>query len=62
LYEFKVIDFGLAAIKTKTQTSFNAAMGTPFFVAPEVIDTKIKYDEKCDLWSCGVIFFVLLTG
>lgn len=59
----KVIDFGLAAIKgASSEEEFNTALGTPFFVAPEVIDRKIRYDEKCDLWSVGVIFYVLLTG
>ena len=56
----KVIDFGLAAIKGDDK--FDAALGTPFFVAPEVIDTKKSYDEKCDIWSCGVIFYILLSG
>ena len=35
-------------------------IGTPYYIAPEVI-TK-KYNEKCDIWSIGVIFYILLTG
>ena len=36
------------------------ALGTSYYIAPEVLDTQ--YDSKCDLWSIGVIMFILLTG
>ena len=35
-------------------------VGTPYYIAPEVI--KKSYDEKCDLWSAGVIMFIILSG
>nr|GMD11549.1 CBL-interacting protein kinase 5-like [Ipomoea batatas]GME19002.1 CBL-interacting protein kinase 5-like [Ipomoea batatas] len=60
----KVSDFGLSALAESRRQDglLHTTCGTPAYVAPEVI-TKRGYDgEKADIWSCGVILFVLLAG
>jgi calcium-dependent protein kinase len=58
--EIKIIDFGLSKKFSKQEENMTTIVGTPFYVAPEVLSGK--YDTQCDLWSCGVILFVLLCG
>ena len=57
--QVKIIDFGTAKISEKGQSE-NRYVGSSYYMAPEVI--KRKYNEKCDIWSCGVIMYILLTG
>jgi len=55
----KIIDFGLSTQFTDGQV-LNTKAGTPYYVAPQVLAGK--YDHSSDLWSCGVIMYVLLCG
>jgi calcium-dependent protein kinase len=55
----KVIDFGTSA-KVDPNKKMKKTFGTPYYIAPEVL--LASYDRKCDIWSCGVIMYILLCG
>ena len=55
----KIIDFGLARVHTG-HTAMNDLVGTPYYIAPEVL--RRNYNKSCDLWSVGVIAYILLCG
>lgn len=64
--EMKIIDFGLsyqwkddmnAELKKEKK---NKLIGTSYYIAPEVL--KLDYDERCDIWSAGVILYILVTA
>ncbi|XP_073143494.1 CBL-interacting protein kinase 23 [Henckelia pumila] len=60
----KVSDFGLSALPQQVREDglLHTTCGTPNYVAPEVINDKGYDGAKADLWSCGVILFVLMAG
>ncbi|XP_007033570.2 PREDICTED: CBL-interacting protein kinase 2 [Theobroma cacao] len=60
----KVTDFGLSAFaESKRQDGLlHTTCGTPAYVAPEVINRRGYDGCKADIWSCGVILYVLLAG
>ena len=70
----KLIDFGYAAIQQRPGEPLHGLSGTPDYVAPEVLSwyegdaevaltgPRIEYDASCDMWSVGVILYILLCG
>ena len=57
--QIKVIDFGTAQ-KFDPNKKMNQTYGTAYYIAPEVLNGD--YTEKCDIWSIGVILYILLAG
>jgi calcium/calmodulin-dependent protein kinase I len=57
--DLKIADFGFA--KKCPSTGLTTMCGTPGYVAPEILE-RIPYDTQCDLWSLGVIVYILLGG
>uniref|UniRef100_A0A1A8GKS8 non-specific serine/threonine protein kinase n=1 Tax=Nothobranchius korthausae TaxID=1143690 RepID=A0A1A8GKS8_9TELE len=56
----KLTDFGFAK-ETTSHNSLDTPCYTPYYVAPEVLGPE-KYDKSCDMWSLGVIMYILLCG
>ncbi|KAJ3158882.1 hypothetical protein HDU86_002570 [Geranomyces michiganensis] len=57
----KIADFGMASIQGPGQM-LETSCGSPHYASPEII-RGVKYDgAKSDIWSCGVIFFAMVTG
>jgi calcium/calmodulin-dependent protein kinase I len=57
----KITDFGLAKYRANNSVDMHTACGTPGYVAPEVLRGEM-YTNAVDLWSLGVILYILLCG
>jgi calcium-dependent protein kinase len=57
--QIKIIDFGTSLVFDPTK-KLDEKLGTPYYIAPEVLNKK--YGAKCDIWSIGVIVYILLCG
>lgn len=56
----KIIDFGLSRHDDSDLGIMQTKVGTPYYVAPEVL--RREYTKSCDIWSIGVIAYILLCG
>ena len=57
--QIKIIDFGTSLIFDENE-KLHEKLGTPYYIAPEVLARN--YGSKCDIWSIGVITYVVLSG
>jgi len=55
----KIIDFGFACVSKEKLRVF---CGTPSYMSPEIVSKRDYWGNAADVWACGVILFVMLTG
>ncbi|KZO98756.1 Pkinase-domain-containing protein [Calocera viscosa TUFC12733] len=55
-------DFGVSALLPSNNSKRMTLVGTPYWMAPEVINSSSSYDTKADIWSLGVTVYEIATG
>jgi calcium-dependent protein kinase len=58
-FRLKIIDFGLSKY-FDGKRRMKEKQGTIYYISPEIL--KGNYDEKCDIWSSGVLLYIMLIG
>ena len=59
--EIKIADFGVSAELSRTLTNRDTLVGTPNWMAPEMLDGK-KHNQQVDIWALGITAINLATG
>lgn len=57
----KIVDFGIARLADSTVTQTGLVLGTPSYIAPEILEGK-RVDHRADMWAAGVILYEMLAG
>lgn len=57
-----ICDFGVSALLTTSTSKRNTLTGTPYWMAPEVIQSVSAYDTKADIWSLGIMVYEMIKG
>ena len=57
----KITDFGFARFLDPAEGGLTETLGSPLYMAPEIVK-KVKYDTKVDIWSLGVLTYIMLSG
>eukprot|EP00930_Biecheleria_cincta_P058349 TRINITY_DN4418_c0_g2_i1.p1 TRINITY_DN4418_c0_g2~~TRINITY_DN4418_c0_g2_i1.p1 ORF type:complete len:900 (-),score=175.30 TRINITY_DN4418_c0_g2_i1:42-2741(-) len=60
LSQLRIVDFGYSCKAPEEGFFLHTKVGTPYYVAPEVLSGQ--YGKECDVWSCGVVAYMLLAG
>lgn len=65
-FNIKVTDFGLSFLTGGNSTFGSDKMmtttcGTPMYMAPEILECSVGYSHQCDIWSIGIIMYILLS-
>ncbi|KAJ3737313.1 Pkinase-domain-containing protein [Lentinula guzmanii] len=57
-----ICDFGVSALLATTSSKRNTLTGTPYWMAPEVVQAVPAYDTKADIWSLGIMIYEMVKG
>ncbi|KAK2467758.1 hypothetical protein APHAL10511_000053 [Amanita phalloides] len=57
-----ICDFGVSALLATTSSKRNTLTGTPYWMAPEVVQSVPAYDTKADIWSLGIMIYEMARG
>ena len=61
-FNLKVADFGLSSVQDESNATLRTECGTRSYMAPEVMGGTGYEGSKADIWSCGVVLFIMLAG